>query len=195
VSSRKLAPREQVLIVAGAFAVLGAGELLLRVLPRRKEIGALDARIAQLQAGLTPAPRPAPDAELQRLVARRDVLRKTVATDRAALSQLAASFGKDEQAALVAVSELASRRNVLVRESEPYGTARDDIGRPRRRFVVIASFEALRSFLADLATLPQGPVHLERFDVEAVALPAADGEGEDDLADRHVLLGTFVLVL
>jgi hypothetical protein len=191
---RTLTTREQVLLTLGIFVLLGAAQLFFRILPRRKELASLDARIAQLEAALAPRAAAPSDPEAARILSHRDELAKRVEAERASLAKLDRFFPKDESAALVAISDLAERTGVLVRESEPYRDDKDDLARPRRRFVVAATFPALRSFVAGLASLPENPVHVERLDLEAVTVPVEGAEDEGP-AEMSVLLATFVIVL
>jgi hypothetical protein len=193
VRASNLSAREKALIAAAVFVLLATFELFFRVLPCRKELADIQERNAKILEGLAPAPTPPVDAELQKLVSRRAELKKKLEDERAATAKLENRFPKDESAALVAVSELAERTRVLVRESEPFSPGKDDLGRPRRRFVLVATFPALREFVAGLATLPPGPLHFEKFELEAIPMQLADDEAADD--DPHVLLATFVLVL
>lgn len=172
-----LTAREQVLVTLGPFVALALGHVFLRLLPERQARLRAESDAARLEA-LVAAPAPARDPEGERLAARRSALRASVERERAQLAQLERSFPRDEGAVLEAASELASRSDVLVRESSTWKPANDGFSRPRRRFVLVARFEALRSFVAGLATLPAGPLRVERFELEAVPLAPNDTDPE-----------------
>jgi hypothetical protein len=190
---KRLSAREQTLVVVGVFVLLGGFEILFRLLPAKRELAQQEEKIARLESALAPRPRPSVDPELGKWISQRAEKRARLESERALLARLERSFAKDEPATLAAISELAERAGVLVRESAPERGA-DDLTRPRRHFTVIATFASLRELVLGLASLPQGPVHLDRFELEAVALPPAEGEA-DDASDPHVLVATFVVVL
>ncbi len=194
---KKLTAREQVLVTLGPFVALALGHVFLRLLPERQARLRAESDATRIEA-LVAAPAPARDPEGERLAGRRAALRASVEREKALLAQLERSFPRDEGAVLEAASELASRSGVLVRESSPWKPANDGFSRPRRRFVVVARYEALRSFVAGLATLSAGPLRVERFELEAVALPPSEpgcATAPDPAADPRVLVASLVVVL
>lgn len=194
----RLSTREQVLAAVGPFLLLATFLLFFRVLPHRKALLGLEP---QLAAAMAPRATPPPDLEAARLLARRDEIKRRVEAERASFAKLDRLFPKDEAAALSAISALAEQTGVLIRESEPYhgdngAGDRDDFTRPRRRFVAVATFASMRSFIAGLGSLPENPVHFEKLDLATVSVPAPAVPDEADAPeDVSVLVGTFVLVL
>lgn len=195
-SIRSLTPRERVFIVLGAFVLAALAHGALRLLPLRQALRNGDAEVARLETALASRRQGAPgDPEIARLLHRREELRASIEGNRADVARLASHFSRDEGTALAAVSDLAARSGVLVRESSRESTPGEgSLARPRRRFVVVTTFEALRAFVAGLPSLSAGPVHLQRLDIETVSLPPEDGI-EALGADPHVLVATLVLVL
>jgi hypothetical protein len=188
----KISERERVLLVLGAIVLVFAFELVLRVLPARKELALAEQQVRDRAA--PPRPGPAPDAELGRLVARRAGLAKKLEAEKDARAKLEVKFAREEPQALVAISELAQATGVLVRESAPYRPQQDELSRPRRRLVVVATFAALRAFTASLARLETGPVHVQSFELDAVAL-SPDETDPEGAGDVRVLVATLVVVL
>lgn len=187
----RLSAREKALVALAATALPGIFVLLFGAVDKRAELVQKSAERERLEVALGQKPA-ATDAELARLTARRVALRDQIEKNKKALAEVSRAFPKDGAAALAAVSELAARLGILVRESAPFDPASDPLPRPRRRFVIVASFPALRAFIAALPGLRDGPVHLESMTVDSVALPSDIESGAEE---AHVLVATLVLVL
>lgn len=190
--SPTLSSRERVTVVLGATVLAAAGLVLFAILPHRRELAQLEVRREALLA--RDAARPAPrDPEVARLALRKAELARSVEAQRASLAKLEERFPRDAASALVAVSDLAERTGVLVRESAACDVAGDALARPRRRLAVLGTFGAIRAFTAGLAGLAPGRVRVAALDLEAV--PVADLQDPEGADDLHVLAGSFVLVL
>jgi hypothetical protein len=137
------------------------------------------------------------DAGLAALTRRRDELARALAREQAALEALERSRPRTEAVALEALSELAPRMGVLVRESAPLPQASrqapEHDTRARRRIVAVTTFGGLRSFLGALASLPVGSISVEALSLETTTLPASDTTGAPE--GLRVLVATFVVVL
>jgi hypothetical protein len=188
---RRLNERERALIAFAVTFLAAVTVLLFGALTKRTELARKVAERDRLEATARPGAAP-PDGEIPKLVARRAALRKAIDDDRRALAGLERSFPASQAKALEAVAALAAQLGVYVRESAPLAAESDALGRPRRRFVVVAAFGALRTFLAALPALKDGPVHAESLSIETRTLP---DDGESGGEDVRVLVATLVLVL
>jgi len=187
----RLNERERALIAFAATFLPAVTVLLFGALTKRTELARKAGERDRLEASARPGSA-APDGEVPKLVARRAALRKAIDEDRRALTDLERAFPASQVKALEAVAALAAQLGVYVRESAPLAAESDALARPRRRFVVVAPFGALRTFLAALPALKDGPVHTESLSIETRTLPDDVESGGEDV---RVLVATLVLVL
>lgn len=184
---RPLADREKTLAIVGTGLVLGIAFYSYRIQPLTKELTRARAEVVARRAK---PPAPAPPPEAGRSV---EELEDLVEKHRTTVARLETARGRDEASLLSAISALAARSSVYVRESAPVAAESADTlpNRGRRKLTVITQFGGLRAFIAGLAALPGGPVHLEKLDVSSVEVRVPDAAATE--APR-VLLVTMVLV-
>jgi hypothetical protein len=192
VNLSRLNSREKALL---GFVATFVPALVLLVFPAfgyRADLAKKTAERDRLEVALGQKPA-ATDAELASLSARRAALREAIDRDRKALAALDHSFPASSAKALEAVSELAARLGILIRESQLVAPGKDEtLPRPKRKFTLVVTFAALRDFVAKLPALRDGPVHVESLSIDTVLLPNEIESGGEDV---RALVATVVLVL
>ena len=187
--------REKAILVSAGFALAGILWFGLHLSPRLKLVQERTATKEALEAQLVKGA-PPPDLDTAKLEARKAELTTQLEKDKAELLRLGGAGSAGEAKVLLAVSDLARRSGVVVRESSPVLAPSGFVDlptHPRRQLRLVARFDGLRRFLAGL-TAPGGSVKVERVDVTTTLLEGGAPRAGSDEGVR-VLVVTLVLVL